>query len=241
MGQSYAGAHSNSMQRDEAKEYRRHIKRNTAFLCGIKAGAGPRLWNLYALGASYKRSRNFQDYPVLDESVSERPKWLAGLVAACRRQGIPLGRRMAAPPPNGHWPVSFRLRTGETLKVEVDHENHEYLRGWLKPGAGAFVWFETADGCLMGVNLAHAEEIAAEAGAPLVWSREQLTLRFSDGASMRLPKIAGATIDYLQGATIRAGHGAPLYALRCGGETVSLDLASLACVTLPAAWLDEPE
>lgn len=184
---------------------------------------------------------------MVEDIISDQPKWLADLVAACRRRGIPLGplgRRTAGSAPLGGWPVALRLRTGETLRVEVDDENHDYIRGWLKPGcAPAFIWFETADGCLMGINLAHVEEAvsgAAEPANPSPWNRDRVVLRFSDGASMQLPKITGETIDYLQGATIRAPRGEHLYGLCCGGETVSLDLDTLMCVTLPAAWLDDP-
>lgn len=187
---------------------------------------------------------NSQVFRVIDNNVaSGQPRWLAELVAACARNGLPalrLSRRNGDAAPQR---IAFRLRTGERFAVDLDDENHDYLRGWLRrERTPVFVWFETADGCLVGLNLAHVEEMAAGAGASggrLSWTRDGVTLRFADGTSRELPKIAGEAIDYFQGATLRVSCGERQHSLRCTGETVTVDLGTLSCVTLPAAWLDE--
>lgn len=171
---------------------------------------------------------------MFQDIISERRPWLQKLVAGSARIGLPLLPRRTSETA-GSCAIAFRLATGETLTVAVDDENRAYIRGWLaRAGAAAFIWFETADGCLVGINLAHvadAAELGRTESSP--WSRDCVVLRFSDGGLQQLPKITGETIDYFQGASIGAAQHRP----DCCGE---IDFERLMCVTLPAAWLDEP-
>jgi hypothetical protein len=107
-----------------------------------------------------------------------------------------------------------------------------------------FIWFETVDGCLVGVNPAHVDAVgwyAADPNAPVQspWKRDCVVARFSDGASMQLPEIRGQAIEYLKGATIRAHHRNSFYLLSdANGRAVSINLETLMCVTMSALWLD---
>jgi hypothetical protein len=142
--------------------------------------------------------------------------------------------------------VTLRLRTGEEIVVEVDGENQDYICGCLAGGPEAvrFMWFETADGCLLGVNLAHVDAVAWNAAEPDApdrspWRRDCAAMRFSDGTSMQLPEIAGEAIEYLEGATIQAHRRQAFYLLRyADGRAVSINLETLMCVAMPATWLD---
>jgi hypothetical protein len=181
---------------------------------------------------------------------SERAPWLRDLIATGYRMGSPMGALLRRRSPNGlatsRSTVTFHLRMGEAMLVEVDGENHDYICGCLAEGCESvgFMWFETTDGCLRGINLSHVDAVnwkATGSGAadPLSWRHDCVTLRFSDETSMELPRITGETIEYLKGATIRARRK-PFHLLSyADGRTVSINLETLMSVTMPAAWLDE--
>lgn len=181
---------------------------------------------------------------------AEQTPWLRDLIATGYRMGIPLGlvlrRRQGKGPAVPTSAATFHLRTGEVVCVEVDEENDEYIRGCLAEGSGAvgLLWFETTDGCFRGINLAYVDAVNWTAAGSLAtdprsWRHDCITMRFSDGTSMELPRITGDTIEYLKGATIRA-HKKPFHLLSCAdGRSVSINCENLMSVTMPATWLDE--
>jgi hypothetical protein len=185
---------------------------------------------------------------------SERAPWLQELISVGYRMGIPMGalrsRRRPLGPINGvasvGSAVQFQLCTGETFVVDLDEENADYIRGRLAVDydSAGFIWFETTDGCLRGINLAHVDAVnwksqGTKTADPLSWRHDCVSMRFSDGAAMELPKTVGETIEYLKGATLRM-HRKPFHLVRyADGRTVSVNLQNLVWVTMPAAWLDE--
>ena len=180
-------------------------------------------------------------------TVTPDRMWLQDLIAAGYRMGLPMRtlRRWAEGrvlPEADRAAVTLRLRNGEELVAELDRENADYISDCLAEGYDAlrFMWFETIDGCLVGVNLAQLDAVAWNtASARSSWKQGVIVMRFTDGTSMELPRITGDAIDYLKGATLRTQRGKLFHLLGCpDGQTVSINLATLLYVTLPAAWLD---
>jgi len=184
--------------------------------------------------------------------TSERASWLQQAIGIGSRMGVPvetlLTRRRWQGAINGvsSSAVQFRLGPVETLVVELDEENAHYIRRRLAVDyePAGFIWFETTDGCQRGINLAHVDAVnwkpqGTRTADPLSWRRDCVSLRFSDGAVMELPKIVGETIEYLKGATLRMRRK-PFHIVHyADGRTVSINLQNLVWVTMPAAWLDE--
>ncbi len=161
-----------------------------------------------------------------------------------RSRGIAAGAR---PPVRSLATVNFH--NGESFTVVLDDENGPYLDECLRerrvPGTAHVVWFETVDGCLVGVNLDQVNLIS-RGGAGLAapgaggWDRDHVILHFADKQPVALPRIDGDEIDRLRGATLLNRRRAPYHSLPGQADgRVSINLDQVTYITLPASWLDD--
>lgn len=144
---------------------------------------------------------------------------------------------------------TVHLRNGDRIAIEIDAENGAYLRDdlrkWGSEDIGRVAWFETIDGCLLGLNLTQVTRIcwgppapaAAEAAA---WDRDHVVVHFDNGETIALPRIGGEKIGLLRGATIANRGRAGFHVLPAEqNEQMSINLDTLTYVTMPAIWLDD--
>jgi hypothetical protein len=138
--------------------------------------------------------------------------------------------------------ISFR--DDERLVVDLDAGNADYLRAAVtRRGKHAFDWVETADGFLIGVDVAAIQTIdwhPPDGPAPSWLDRDHLALRFCTGRADRFGHIAPDDIDRLRGATL-GGCAGKRFKPDAGTGAAPIPLQGLCLATLPACWMDAEE
>src|SRR5581483_7177966 len=126
-------------------------------------------------------------------TISLDHPWMKTLIARGHRMGIPFTPLSARRRTNNstaeiagnRWVAICHLRTGEEIVFEVDKENKDYIYGCLAKRSKTlhFMWFETGDGCLVGINLAATDAVGwmsgdVDASVRSPWKRDCVVMRF---------------------------------------------------------------
>ena len=145
--------------------------------------------------------------------------------------------------------ATVELRNGQAFLLALDPERSAYLRDCLKErgarGRPDLVWFETVDGCLVGLNLDQVNLVSwggagIDAAARIDWDHAHVVVHFADGEPVALARINGDEIDRLRGASLPNRRRPPFYTLRAPDDAeVAINFEPLTYVTMPAAWLDD--
>ena len=144
-----------------------------------------------------------------------------------------------------HALATVRLRNGDEFVVAIDAKNEASLYACLggSSDSARVAWFQTTDGCLIGLNLAHINAIfwsTPGSAAPMAtaWDHDRLVVHFTDTPSIELGWISGDDIERLRQATISKHHATAFHTLRGQqNDPVSISIDTMTYITLPAVWL----
>jgi hypothetical protein len=140
----------------------------------------------------------------------------------------------------------IHLHNGERLVVAVDKRNEAYFYRCLQGlrDAARVSWFETIDGCLVGLNIAQVNVVfwgseRPTTPRPTECNPDQLAVHFADKASITLPRISDTQIEQLREATVSRHRARAFFTLRGQrGDPVSISLQTMTYISMPAAWVD---
>jgi hypothetical protein len=193
---------------------------------------------------------------------SDRLSWLGWCRNSRMRMASHFGRRVVTwlPPASEQAQASpaavkkatpklaaVHFRNGEALLVAVDEKNEAYLYSCLHGSADTarIAWFETVDGCFVGLNLSqlnavfwYQPDLMAPAAAE--WDPTRFVVHFADKEAIALRQITGDAIDKLRGATLSKHRATAFCTLRGRADAqVSISIENMTYITMPATWLDE--
>ena len=146
-----------------------------------------------------------------------------------------------------HALATVRLRNGDEFVVAIDAKNEAYLYACLggSSDSARVAWFQTTDGCLIGLNLVHINAIfwstpGSAAPKPTAWDHDRLVVHFTDTPCIELGWISGDDIERLRQATISKHHATAFHTLRGRqNDPVSISIDTMTYITLPAVWLGD--
>jgi hypothetical protein len=207
-----------------------------------------------AAGASFDARQCGSGFPV--GWLRNRRTWITNHLA--RAPGIdippsglaaerPQANPASTPEARVHALATVRLRNGDEFVVAIDAKNEAYLYACLggSSDSARVAWFQTTDGCLIGLNLAHINAIfwstpGSAAPKATAWDHDRLVVHFTDTPSIELGSISGDDIERLRQATISKHHATAFHTLRGRqNDPVSISIDTMTYITLPAVWLDE--
>lgn len=144
-----------------------------------------------------------------------------------------------------HALAAVRLRNGDEFVAAVDAKNEAYLYACLDGSSDTarVAWFETTDGCFIGLHLAHINAIfwsppGSAAPKATAWDRDHLVVHFADKQSLELARISGDDIERLRRATISKHHATAFHTLwGRQNNSVSISIDTMTYITMPLAGL----
>jgi hypothetical protein len=167
------------------------------------------------------------------------------------RSDLPAERSQAnptsTPEARVHALATVHLRSGDEFVVAIDAKNEAYLYACLggSSDSARVAWFQTTDGCFIGLNLAHINAIfwsTPGSAAPMAtaWDHDRLVVHFTDTPCIELGWLSGDDIERLRQATISKHHATAFHTLRGQqNDPVSISIDTMTYITLPAAWLGD--
>jgi len=141
--------------------------------------------------------------------------------------------------------ATVRFCNGEVLVVAVNEKHEAYLYSCVHGSADTprIAWFETIDGCFIGLNLAQLNAVfwhqpGSTAPAASDWDPTRLVVHFADKQAIALHQITGDSIERFRGATL-SKHRATTFCKLCGQDdaAVSISIENMTYITMPASWL----
>jgi hypothetical protein len=218
------------------------------------AASGPAVARASAAGASFDAGQCSSSFPV--GWLRNRRKWIANHLARAPGMDVPpsdlAAERSQANPASTpearvHALATVRLRNGDEFVVAIDEAHEAYLYACLggSSDSARVAWFETTDGCFIGLNLAHINAIfwsppGSAAPGATAWDHHHLVVYFADKQAIELARISGDDIQRLRQATISKHRATAFHTLQGRwSDPVSVSIDSMTYITMPAAWLDE--
>lgn len=141
--------------------------------------------------------------------------------------------------------VTVHLHNGKEFVVAVDAKNEAYLYSCLNGSndTARVAWFETVDGCFVGLNIAQINAVFWHVVGPTMqnstaWDRSLLMVHFADKENIALEQVSGEEIARLRGASMSKHRFTQFHTLHGRGEDVSINIETITHVTMPLAWLD---